>query len=320
MRANELQTGAFHDRGFGQPREGGCAGCGHAAGTGQPGARRRLSGSGQRGGQGGEQESPLGELEEFQLAAELLEVSNEEELEQFLGNLLKNVARRTGGFLRSRTGRALGGILKNVAKAALPVAGGALGSVVPGFGTAVGARLGSLASQLFEAEPGELAAEAEDEEFEVARRFVRVAATSARNAGRAPRRASPQAVARASVLAAARRSAPGLARRFRRFARPAPWYWPRPIPVYYQAPVPAPASPWGAAQAPVLEPAPAGVEEPAPAGVEEPVPAGGEEPAAAQGGPAVEAAEFELGSGRNGHRRRSGRWIRRGRKLVVLGV
>jgi len=42
-------------------------------------------------------------------ASELLEISSEEELEQFLGGLIKKV----GGFVRGPVGQALGGVLKD---------------------------------------------------------------------------------------------------------------------------------------------------------------------------------------------------------------
>ncbi|MEU3688354.1 M15 family metallopeptidase [Streptomyces narbonensis] len=81
---------------------------------------------------------------------------------------------------------------------------------------------------------------AEESEFEIARRFVRLSAAAARNAAMAPRdryrhyrpyrgRAGDRAVGRAAVFAAARRHAPGLYRSFHRYARPAPWHWPRPV-------------------------------------------------------------------------------------------
>src|SRR5438067_1817987 len=63
--------------------------------------------------------SPLTEAQELELASELLEISSEAELEQFLGGLIKKV----GGFMKSPIGQALGGVLKNVAKKALPVVG-----------------------------------------------------------------------------------------------------------------------------------------------------------------------------------------------------
>jgi uncharacterized protein (DUF697 family) len=257
----------------------------------------------------GEYESPLDEVEEMELATRLLEIQDEEELEQFLGKLLSSVARRAGGFLQSKSGKALGGILKNVAKTALPVVGGALGSVVaPGVGTAVGGQLGTLATRLFEVELEGM--EPEDQEFEVARRYVRLAATAGRNAALARRRANPRAVARGAALAASRRHAPGVYRRFRVFARPAPFYWPQPIPVYAPPPEPAPAPP-PAAAAPTQEPGQPPADEPA-----------ADEPAGELDGEGWygEGGYGRRGGNGNGGRARSGRWVRRGRRLIVLGI
>src|SRR4030066_2380924 len=76
-----------------------------------------------------QQEMPLHETLEMELASELLSVTNEQELDQFIGRLVK----RAGRFLKSPVGRALGGVLKSVAKKALPIVGGAIGSfVAPG--------------------------------------------------------------------------------------------------------------------------------------------------------------------------------------------
>lgn len=160
---------------------------------------------------GGEMESPLGEIAEAELAAELLEITSEAELEQFLGKLIKGVGKKVGGFIKSPVGRALGGALKGIAKKALPVVGGALGSMVaPGIGTALGSKLGSFASGLFELELEGL--NEQEAEFEVARRFVRLAGSAAKNAALAPPGAPPRAVAKAAVVTAARRHAPGLVR------------------------------------------------------------------------------------------------------------
>jgi uncharacterized protein (DUF697 family) len=162
---------------------------------------------------GGEVASPLSEAQEVELATELLEISSEEELQQFLGGLFKKVARGVGGFIKSPVGRALGGVLKSVAKKALPVVGGALGSMVaPGIGTAIGSKLGSMAGGLFEVELESLPQE--QAEYEVARRYVNLAAAAARNAALAKPRTSvdPRTVARAAVARAARTFAPGLYR------------------------------------------------------------------------------------------------------------
>src|SRR3989442_1028792 len=154
---------------------------------------------------GGEVGSPLTEAQEIELASELLEISNEQELEQFLGGLFKKVSQGVGSFIKSPVGRALGGILKNVAKKALPVVGGALGSMVaPGIGTAIGSKLGSMASGLFEVELE--AMPQEQAEYEVARRYVGLASSAARHTALARPRpgVNPVTVARAAVTRAAR--------------------------------------------------------------------------------------------------------------------
>ena len=66
-------------------------------------------------------------LDEMELAAELLEITDDAELEQFLGSLVKRAARSVGRFARSDAGRALGGLLKKAAKKALPSVGSAIG-------------------------------------------------------------------------------------------------------------------------------------------------------------------------------------------------
>lgn len=150
-------------------------------------------------------EMPLNELQEMELATELLTVTNEAELEQFLGGLIKKV----GGFMKSPVGKALGGVLKGVAKKTLPIVGGGIGSfVAPGVGTALGSSLGSAAGKLFGLELEGLSNE--DREFEVARRYVRFATAAARKAAAAPAHIPPHIVARRAAALAARRFAPGL--------------------------------------------------------------------------------------------------------------
>jgi hypothetical protein len=156
-------------------------------------------------------ESPFNETDEMELAASLLEVSDEAELDQFLGNLIKKAGSAVGQFVRSPTGRALGGILKGAARKALPIAGRAIGSYFGGpTGGAIGGRLASTAGKLFGLELEGLSGE--DQEFEVAKRFVRFAGTAAKKAATTPPTVAPQAAARSAVVAAARRFAPGLVR------------------------------------------------------------------------------------------------------------
>ncbi len=124
------------------------------------------------------------EAEELQLAMELLEVGSEAELEQFLGNVFKSAWKglRKAGAAIGKVAAPLGGFLKTVARTALPFVGGALGSMIPipGVGTALGTALGKAASSALEMEfaAGSPQRE-EEEELEMARRFVRIAGQAA---------------------------------------------------------------------------------------------------------------------------------------------
>ena len=245
------------------------------------------------GGKSGQAEAPLTEMQEMELATELLEVSSEAELEQFLGGLFKKVASGVGSFMKSGTGRALGGILKNVAQKALPMVGGALGSMVaPGIGTAIGSKLGGMASKMFEVELEGM--NEQEAEFEVARRYVRLAASSARNAAMAPPTAPPQAVARAAVVAAARNHAPGL-------VRGTPYQAPgggagRPNGRRRRRPRSGYQGYGGSGDAYGFEPGDDGDD----------------------GGSWADNGYGQ--SSRHSSRSQSGRWVRRGRKIVILGA
>ncbi|HSW11464.1 MAG TPA: hypothetical protein VLI06_01420 [Solimonas sp.] len=154
-------------------------------------------------------ESVLTEAEETELASEMLEVTNEAELDRFLGNLLGRAARAVGSAVRSPIGQAVGGVLKGVAKKALPLAGGALGGYVGGpLGAKIGSGLASAAGSALGLEAESL--EQEDREFEGAKQFVRLGADTVKQAAAAPPTADPRAVAQNAAIAAAQRHAPGL--------------------------------------------------------------------------------------------------------------
>ena len=88
----------------------------------------------------------LSDSQEMEFAAEFLEVANEEELEQFLGDLIGGIGSTLGKIVNSPVGKAVGGVLKDVAKTALPIAGGALGTFVGGpIGGMIGSNLASIA-------------------------------------------------------------------------------------------------------------------------------------------------------------------------------
>jgi hypothetical protein len=152
-------------------------------------------------------ESPFSEAEEMELAAELLTVQNEEELEQFLGKLFK----KAGGFLKSGVGQQLTGALKGIAKKALPVLGGIAGNfLLPGVGGAIGSKLASAAGGMFGLELEGLSYE--DQEFEVAKQVVRLGGAAANIAAQAPTSAQPTQAAQAALTSAAQQFAPGLLR------------------------------------------------------------------------------------------------------------
>ena len=157
-------------------------------------------------------ESPFNEVQEMGLAAELLEVTNEWELEQFLGNLIARGAQAAGRVIKSSAGQALGGLLKGAARQALPGLGRTVGSYFGGAaGGAIGGRLASAAGRAFGLELEGLSQE--DQEFEAARRFVRFGGAAARRTALSPSMMSPGAAARRGAMQAARRHAPGLLRR-----------------------------------------------------------------------------------------------------------
>ena len=149
------------------------------------------------------------ESEEMELASELLSVSNEEELDYFLGKLLKKAGRAFGRVLRTPEFRAIGGLLRGIAKKALPIAGAAVGNLVaPGVGGALGGATASHLGNVFGLELEGLSME--DQEFEAARRIVRLTGDAAQAAASAPP-GNPEATARAAIQQAARIHAPGIA-------------------------------------------------------------------------------------------------------------
>ena len=160
----------------------------------------------------------LDEVEEMELAAELLEVTDEEELEQFLGKFIKRIGRKVKKFVRSPIGGALVNVLKGAALSAVP----GLGPVV-GAATAIGSAMkGSAAEPDAQPTPEEAAEifgleleglSPEDQEFEVARRFVRFGAEAVAQAANSNESGGPERTANQAVETAARQHAPGLARR-----------------------------------------------------------------------------------------------------------
>ncbi|SCX40940.1 hypothetical protein [Nitrosospira sp. Nsp1] len=156
-------------------------------------------------------EEVFGEIEEMELAAALLEVTDEAELDHFLGRLIGQAGQAVGRFVSTPTGQALSGILKGAMKQALPMAGRAPGRYIGADRVArIGGRLASAAGRIFGLELEGMSPE--DKEFEAAKSFVRFAGVAVRNVLSTPIAAAPQAVAKKAVVQAARRHAPGLLR------------------------------------------------------------------------------------------------------------
>ncbi|MBX3304990.1 MAG: hypothetical protein KF751_02945 [Nitrospira sp.] len=156
-------------------------------------------------------ESLLSEAEELELAAELLEVSSEEEMDQFLGKLFKGIGRglkKFGRFIGKKVLPALGKGLRSIAKVALPIVGKIAGSFIPipGVGTAIGGAVGRAVSNALELEFSGV--NGEEAELEMARRFVRMAATAAQQAAMATPSQDAEVVANEAIVHAARTHLP----------------------------------------------------------------------------------------------------------------
>ena len=169
--------------------------------------------SGQTGNSGQNRNSGevFGEAEELELAFELLNVRSDQEWEQFLGDVFKTIGKgvkAVGSFAAKHVLPVVGTALKQIAKTALPIAGGALGSLIPipGVGTALGSALGGAVAKALEMEVAGV--NPEDADIERARRFVRLTGSVMREIATAPSSASPEAVARAALVHAVTRHLP----------------------------------------------------------------------------------------------------------------
>jgi len=146
---------------------------------------------------------------EAEMAAELLAVRDEAELEQFLGSFVSSAAKGLSS-LAKKAAPVLLPALKSVAKQALPFVGGALGGLAGGpIGAPIGSQLASTAGDMFGLELEGLSFE--DQEFEVAKQFVRFANDAVNNLGEtAHHHSDPKRAAHAAVSASAHKNAPGL--------------------------------------------------------------------------------------------------------------
>lgn len=162
------------------------------------------------------------ETDELSLAAELLAVTDEGELDQFLGSLARRAVSAARGFAGSDAGKAVGNILKSAARKALPQLGQAVGNyIVPGAGGQAGRQVGKWLGTKFETGLQLEGLSPEDRDLETARAFVRFATSTAQRAAAMPKSVPAPLAAQKAATAAARQHLPGLLKRPGRPGSPA---------------------------------------------------------------------------------------------------
>ncbi len=155
--------------------------------------------------EGFELEGVFSEAEEMELTNELLNVSSDAELDQFLGKAFKRIARKVKKF--RRYAKPAWSIFRKIGKRVLPYAGAAVGTYFGGpAGAAAGRRLGQFAGSRLEMEL--VGMNEEEQEFEVARRFVRSINAAAKQAVKAPAGVNPNVVAQKAASSALKKYLP----------------------------------------------------------------------------------------------------------------
>jgi len=151
---------------------------------------------------GGTYDRPFSESELDELALELLQVRDEQELDQFLGSLFSKAAKAIGKFVRSPAGNALKGILKNAISSAVPVLGGVVSSLIPSGGA--GSEVGfAIKNELeFEGVP------TENRDVEAAKKVIEVGGAAVQQVAAMPPNAPPQAAVDAVQSAAQQQGVP----------------------------------------------------------------------------------------------------------------
>lgn len=157
-----------------------------------------------------DEDEEIGETAELELAEQFLEITSEQELEHFIADVVRSAAQGRSDFTRTREGRQIGGILKQAAGRVLPAVGrpADLPDPHPRPEPQGGNSLSAVAKRCFGLELEGISPE--DQEFEVARRFVRFARDAIRNCLRRAGTGPAGQVTRQATTAAARRWAPGL--------------------------------------------------------------------------------------------------------------
>lgn len=159
-----------------------------------------------------EDESVLGVLDEaneLQLAAGLLEVGNEEQLDRCLANVIHEAEKITGRVVQPSQAEAIRDVLRNSIQQILPVGSVQHGATMrTSVGTELSRALSATAGQLLGLELEGLSPE--DREFEAVRQFVRFAGETVKNAVEGAPGSDPQDAAHRAAAKAAEAYAPGL--------------------------------------------------------------------------------------------------------------
>ena len=151
----------------------------------------------------------LNETYEMELAAELLEVNSEEELEQFLGDLWNRTTTAASRAYNSDAVQSALPGLKAIGRAVLPKAASYVANrFAPGTGDMFGAGTQAAVDQWLKEELEGLSGE--DREFETARRFVRLANDALMRAAQMPTNVPPPVAGQVAVTDAARYQMPGV--------------------------------------------------------------------------------------------------------------
>ncbi len=146
-----------------------------------------------------DESAPLGEGEMMELAEALTEITSEEELDQFLGDLAKRAVGGARRFLATPTGKAIMSGVKAVGKQVLPqLARAGADAIMQGAGDAAEKAVNAVLGN--ELEPS----------AEISRKFIDFAHAAIKRAESAPQGAAPVAVAKGAIVEAARRHWPSL--------------------------------------------------------------------------------------------------------------
>lgn len=154
----------------------------------------------------GEADGVFDDAQQSELAAELLAVTDDQELDQFLGNLIQKARRKLGPIARSVAGN-VGSLLKGAIKTALPTVANLAGNAIGG---PAGGWVADNGLDLFGLELEGLSHE--DQEFEAAKQLVRMAGSAISGAADRSSTAPAESAARQAMIDAARRYVPGLVR------------------------------------------------------------------------------------------------------------